>query len=207
MVWSLIMLLQVTKAKPSDVDAKLKYAECSKIVKQMAFERAIRVDDTKRSIADSINLDNMGNCCGTNTWVYLCVVLCCVMSFCAVSVTRCLFQWLKKSTMVQSWKMGRWPWSLWNSSWRHTKSRESCIADMHIRWALIAHITSLSLSLSHCHSQAWICSFKMLCFITCIYIVCSLLNAIIALFLILPVHLLSFPYRNGLTSTWQDYCY
>jgi hypothetical protein len=55
--------LQVTKAKPNDVDAKMKYTECNKIVKQMAFERAIRVDDTKRSIADSINLENMGNCC------------------------------------------------------------------------------------------------------------------------------------------------
>lgn len=49
----------VTKAKPNDRDAKMKYAECNKIVKQMAFERAIRVDDTKRSIADSINLENM----------------------------------------------------------------------------------------------------------------------------------------------------
>ncbi|KAJ9601544.1 hypothetical protein L9F63_000287 [Diploptera punctata] len=49
----------VTKAKPNDVDAKLKYTECNKIVKQMAFERAIRVDDTKKSIADSINLENM----------------------------------------------------------------------------------------------------------------------------------------------------
>ncbi|GFG29986.1 hypothetical protein Cfor_03613, partial [Coptotermes formosanus] len=49
----------VTKAKPNDVDARMKYAECSKIVKQMAFERAIRVDDTKRSIADCINLENM----------------------------------------------------------------------------------------------------------------------------------------------------
>jgi serine/threonine-protein phosphatase 5 len=56
----------VTKAKPNDVDAKMKYAECSKIVKQMAFERAIRVDDTKRSVADSINLENMGNFSGTD---------------------------------------------------------------------------------------------------------------------------------------------
>jgi serine/threonine-protein phosphatase 5 len=53
----------VTKAKPNDADAKIKYTECNKIVKQMAFERAIRVDDTKKNIADSINLGNMGNCC------------------------------------------------------------------------------------------------------------------------------------------------
>jgi len=58
---SLYCLLQVTKAKPNDVDAKIKYTECNKIVKQMAFVRAIRVDDTKKSIADSINLENMGN--------------------------------------------------------------------------------------------------------------------------------------------------
>ncbi|XP_069681902.1 serine/threonine-protein phosphatase 5 [Periplaneta americana] len=49
----------VTKAKPNDRDAKEKYTECNKIVRQMAFERAIRVDDTKKSIADSINLENM----------------------------------------------------------------------------------------------------------------------------------------------------
>ncbi|PNF36520.1 Serine/threonine-protein phosphatase 5 [Cryptotermes secundus] len=49
----------VMKAKPNDIDAKMKYTECNKIVKQMAFERAIRVDDTKKSVSESINLENM----------------------------------------------------------------------------------------------------------------------------------------------------
>lgn len=49
----------VTKARPNDKDAKLKYSECNKIVKKMAFERAIAVDDTKKNIADTIQLENM----------------------------------------------------------------------------------------------------------------------------------------------------
>ncbi|XP_057337543.1 serine/threonine-protein phosphatase 5 [Microplitis mediator] len=49
----------VTKARPHDNDAKLKYTECFKIVKKLAFEKAISVDDNKKNIADSINLDSM----------------------------------------------------------------------------------------------------------------------------------------------------
>ncbi|XP_063231189.1 serine/threonine-protein phosphatase 5-like [Bacillus rossius redtenbacheri] len=49
----------VTKARPNDKDAKAKYAECSKIVRKIAFEKAIAVDDCKKSIADSIDLENM----------------------------------------------------------------------------------------------------------------------------------------------------
>lgn len=49
----------VTKARPNDKDAKMKYTECNKIVKKIAFEKAISVEDTKKSIADSINLDAM----------------------------------------------------------------------------------------------------------------------------------------------------
>ncbi|KAG8223861.1 hypothetical protein J437_LFUL005424 [Ladona fulva] len=49
----------VTRARPNDKDAKLKFTECGKIVKKIAFEKAISVDDTKKSIADSINLDQM----------------------------------------------------------------------------------------------------------------------------------------------------
>lgn len=50
---------QVTKVKPTDPDAKAKYNECNKIVKKIAFEKAISVDDTKKNIADTINLDAM----------------------------------------------------------------------------------------------------------------------------------------------------
>lgn len=49
----------VAKARPKDADAKLKFAECNKIVKKLAFERAIAVDDTKKSISDSIDFEGM----------------------------------------------------------------------------------------------------------------------------------------------------
>ncbi|XP_019874871.1 serine/threonine-protein phosphatase 5 [Aethina tumida] len=49
----------VTKVRPNDKDAKAKYSECNKIVRKMAFEKAISVDDKKKNVADSINLDAM----------------------------------------------------------------------------------------------------------------------------------------------------
>jgi len=49
----------VFKARPNDKDAKLKFNECSKIVRQQAFERAIAVDTVKKSVSESINTDSM----------------------------------------------------------------------------------------------------------------------------------------------------
>ncbi|KAG8305107.1 Serine/threonine-protein phosphatase 5 [Homalodisca vitripennis] len=49
----------VVKARPQDTDARLKFQECRKIVKKLAFEKAIAVDDTKKSIADSIDFESM----------------------------------------------------------------------------------------------------------------------------------------------------
>ncbi|XP_061434540.1 serine/threonine-protein phosphatase 5 [Lethenteron reissneri] len=49
----------VVKVRPNDKDAKLKYQECSKIVKRKAFERAIASDDSKKSVADALDLDSM----------------------------------------------------------------------------------------------------------------------------------------------------
>nr|CAG4643841.1 EOG090X03S1 [Lepidurus arcticus] len=49
----------VSKARPNDKDARLKYTECNKIVKKEAFEKAISVDSVKKSIADSIDIENM----------------------------------------------------------------------------------------------------------------------------------------------------
>ncbi|XP_034941265.1 serine/threonine-protein phosphatase 5 [Chelonus insularis] len=49
----------VMKARPNDKDAKTKYTECNKIVKKLAFEKAISVEDSKKNIADMINLDAM----------------------------------------------------------------------------------------------------------------------------------------------------
>ncbi len=47
------------KYRPNDKDAKAKYTECNKIVKMRAFERAIRVDSNKKSIADQLDVENM----------------------------------------------------------------------------------------------------------------------------------------------------
>ncbi|CAL4073874.1 unnamed protein product, partial [Meganyctiphanes norvegica] len=49
----------VTKTRPNDRDAKMKYNECQKVVKMMLFQKAIAVDDDKKSIAESINLEAM----------------------------------------------------------------------------------------------------------------------------------------------------
>ncbi|XP_025070091.1 serine/threonine-protein phosphatase 5-like [Alligator sinensis] len=49
----------VVKVKPNDKDAKLKYQECNKIVKQKAFERAIASDEHKRSVVDSLDIESM----------------------------------------------------------------------------------------------------------------------------------------------------
>ncbi|XP_012139319.1 protein phosphatase D3 isoform X2 [Megachile rotundata] len=49
----------VTKARPNDKDAMLKYTECSKILKMLAFEKAISVEANKKNIADMINLEEM----------------------------------------------------------------------------------------------------------------------------------------------------
>ena len=51
--------LQVVKVRPKDNDARTKYTECNKIVKRLAFERAIAVEDNTQSVADHINLDKM----------------------------------------------------------------------------------------------------------------------------------------------------
>lgn len=47
------------KVRPNDKDAKMKYQECNKIVKQKAFERAIASDEAKKSVVDSLDIENM----------------------------------------------------------------------------------------------------------------------------------------------------
>ncbi|CAB3375203.1 Hypothetical predicted protein [Cloeon dipterum] len=47
----------VTKARPNDSDAKKKFLECTKIVRKLAFEKAIAVD--KKNVADTIDLAGM----------------------------------------------------------------------------------------------------------------------------------------------------
>ncbi|KAB0398599.1 hypothetical protein E2I00_009953, partial [Balaenoptera physalus] len=50
---------KVVKVKPHDKDAKMKYQECNKIVKQKAFERAIAGDEHRRSVVDSLDIESM----------------------------------------------------------------------------------------------------------------------------------------------------
>lgn len=45
----------------------MKYQECNKIVKQKAFERAIASDELKRSVVDSLDIENMSKCLETVT--------------------------------------------------------------------------------------------------------------------------------------------
>lgn len=42
----------VSKRRPNDADAKKKFTECNKIVKKMAFERAIAVDRPEKTLAE-----------------------------------------------------------------------------------------------------------------------------------------------------------
>ena len=50
----------VYKARPNDKDAKLKYTECKKIVQQIAFQKAISVEEVKKSIAETLDIESMG---------------------------------------------------------------------------------------------------------------------------------------------------
>lgn len=47
------------KVRPNDKDAKMKYQECYKIVKLKAFEKAIASDEIKKSVVDSLDIENM----------------------------------------------------------------------------------------------------------------------------------------------------
>ena len=51
----------VKRAKPRDRDAVAKYTECSKIVKQQAFAKAIAVESSK-SVSKTIQLETIGEC-------------------------------------------------------------------------------------------------------------------------------------------------
>ncbi|VDN20543.1 unnamed protein product [Gongylonema pulchrum] len=53
-------LLQVCKARPQNADAKQKYEECHKLMRRIAFEKAISMEHDRRSIADSININAIG---------------------------------------------------------------------------------------------------------------------------------------------------
>ncbi|XP_077317223.1 serine/threonine-protein phosphatase 5 [Lithobates pipiens] len=49
----------VVKVRPNDKDAQMKFQECSKLVRQKAFERAIACDQHNRSVVDSLDIEGM----------------------------------------------------------------------------------------------------------------------------------------------------
>jgi len=50
---------RVAKVRPNDKDAKAKFVECRKIVQQIAFNKAIAIEEKSASVADSIDLESM----------------------------------------------------------------------------------------------------------------------------------------------------
>ena len=51
---------RVCKVRPNDKDAKLKFTECRKIVQQIAFNKAISVEDQKAaSVAEALDIESM----------------------------------------------------------------------------------------------------------------------------------------------------
>ena len=51
---------RVRKMSPTNKDAQNKYQECNKIVRRIAFEKAISSDHSTASVADCIRLDDFG---------------------------------------------------------------------------------------------------------------------------------------------------
>lgn len=50
----------VVKVRPRDKDAMAKFTECNKIVRQIAFEKAIAVESCQKKPSESIDLDTIG---------------------------------------------------------------------------------------------------------------------------------------------------
>ncbi len=52
-------MFQVTKVRPNDKDAKMKFSECNKIVKMIAFEKAISSEDDV-PMEKKLDIESMG---------------------------------------------------------------------------------------------------------------------------------------------------
>ena len=50
---------RVSKVRPNDKDAKAKFTECRKIVQQIAFNKAIAVEEKSASVADNLDIESM----------------------------------------------------------------------------------------------------------------------------------------------------
>lgn len=53
----------VVKVRPRDKDAQAKYTECNKVVRQVAFEKAIAVESSRKKPSQTIDPDAMGEGC------------------------------------------------------------------------------------------------------------------------------------------------
>jgi len=91
------LVLQVAKAHPNDRDARMKFTECNKIVKRIAFEKAISVADTRKSVVDQINLESMSMVFYMHHFIFIEFVLLLYLEyvfFCFEYVLLCLFVFL-----------------------------------------------------------------------------------------------------------------
>ncbi len=50
---------RVHKVRPNDKDAKAKFDNCRKVVQQIAFQKAIAVEEKTVSVVDSIDIESM----------------------------------------------------------------------------------------------------------------------------------------------------
>ena len=50
---------RVCKVRPNDKDAKNKFTECRKIVQQIAFNKAIAVEEKSNSVAENLDVESM----------------------------------------------------------------------------------------------------------------------------------------------------
>lgn len=49
----------VKRVRPRDKDALTKYTECNKVVRQVAFERAIAVESSRKKPSETIDVDSL----------------------------------------------------------------------------------------------------------------------------------------------------
>ena len=70
--------------------AKAKFAECNKIVKRIAFEKAISVEENKKSVVDSINVDSI------STFYHVCYLVAALLLQWHTISRRILFKYKQK---------------------------------------------------------------------------------------------------------------
>lgn len=113
-----VPLSQVVRVRPNDKDAKMKYQECNKIVKQKAFERAIASDELKRSVVDSLDIENMSESSPASgspleRW---CVCVCVYLRVVSFSVGKRVWMTHIKNNICGSGRaVKKFSWSWWQA--------------------------------------------------------------------------------------------